>query len=125
MQRILLIDDEEQFCWMMKSMIEEIGCYQVIIATNGTAGLKTARKVVPDLILLDVEMPGMKGHEVLRKLNKLRKTRQIPVIMVTGIDTDESITEATFDFAEQYIVKPVDLHSLRRAIERALVYNYA
>lgn len=123
MSKILLIDDDEDFASTLKEMIEVLGKYRIVVAIGSKAGLKAASKEIPDLILLDVEMPGMSGHEVLKKLNKKNKTKDIPVIMVSGLKTEDSISKSYQEFAEQYIYKPVDPDVLKEAIERTLSHH--
>lgn len=123
MIKILIIDDDENFAWTMKEMVELLGNYKTIIAIGGKAGYKAAKKESPDLILCDFEMPDMFGNELMKKLNKKRKTQDIPVIMVSGLHTDEAITKSYHEYAEQYIFKPVDPELLKTAIEKALSYN--
>lgn len=123
MNKILLIDDDRDFASSLKETIEVLGEYRVVIAIGGKAGLKAARKEIPDLIFLDVEMPDIIGHEVLKKLNKKSKTRDIPVIMVSGLKTEDSISKSYQEFAEQYIYKPVDPDVLKEALERTLSYH--
>jgi len=120
---ILMIDDEYSFCLMMRNMIQEIGPYKVIVATNGPNGLRAATREKPDLILLDIQMPAIDGLEVLKKLQNRKATRHIPVIMVTGLHSPEIIQSAMSQFAEQYLMKPVSLKDLKMAIERTLKYH--
>ncbi len=65
-KKILVIDDEEDFCYFVKQNLEAISNYKVITASKGKKGIQIARKEKPDLILLDIMMPGMDGFEVLR-----------------------------------------------------------
>jgi DNA-binding NtrC family response regulator len=123
MKKILIIDDEDQFCWMMKQIIEELGPYKVIIATGGKIGIKAAKKENPDLIFLDIAMPDMNGLKVLNRLNIKRKTKDIPVIMLTGIDNHKTIDAANYQYAAQYIVKPPNLQEVDVAIKQALSFN--
>ncbi|OQX87156.1 MAG: hypothetical protein B6D55_04195 [Candidatus Omnitrophica bacterium 4484_70.2] len=68
MRKILLVDDEENFCYFVKRNLELTGEFKVFTANNGEEGLEIARKERPDLILLDIFMPGMSGSEVAAKL---------------------------------------------------------
>lgn len=123
MIKILVIDDEESICWITKKMLEDLGKYRVSFATSGKSGLKAAKSESPDLILLDIEMDDMSGLDLLKVLRKKRKTKDIPVIMVTGVDAPEAMEEASYDYAEQYLLKPIKVEELDEAIERALSYQ--
>jgi CheY-like chemotaxis protein len=122
-KRILMIDDEYAFCLMMRNMIQEIGPYKVIVATNGFQGIKAAAREKPDMILLDIAMPSIDGFDVLNILRHKKATKYIPVIMVTGLDSTDMIQSAISQFAEQYLIKPVSLENLKLAIDRTLKFH--
>ncbi len=119
MNTILLVDDSEAIVRTLSAFLTKAG-YRVIAAADGKAGLRAARKEDPDLILLDVAMPGLDGIQVLKKLNADKRTRYIPVIMLSGIDEDEVKEEASYHYAEQYITKPANLSLLKSRIERTI-----
>jgi len=117
---ILIIDDEEDFCYFVKKNLEAISNYEVITATKGKKGIQIARKKKPDLILLDIMMPGIDGLEVLKRLKKNENTQNIPVIMLTAKDEDESKIKALGSFCDDYIVKPVENVVLKGKIHKVL-----
>jgi len=117
---ILIIDDEEDFCYFVKKNLEAISNYEIITATKGKKGLQIARKEKPDLILLDIMMPGIDGLEVLKRLKKNENTQNIPVIMLTAKDEDESKIRALGSFCDDYIVKPVENVELKGKIHKVL-----
>jgi CheY-like chemotaxis protein len=80
---ILIIDDQPFFINMQQAMLKQQG-YQVLSSTSGPEGLKLAKKHKPDLILLDIEMPGMDGFAVCEQLKQDQELREIPVIIITG-----------------------------------------
>ncbi|MBL7170482.1 MAG: response regulator [Candidatus Omnitrophica bacterium] len=118
--RILIIDDEENFCKLVKMNLELLGDLSVTIATNGKMGIKLAKKTKPDLILLDMLMPGMKGLEVLERLKKDENTMAIPVVMLSAIGDEPSKTRAMELYDEEYITKPIDGPQLKAKIEEVL-----
>jgi len=120
MNEILIIDDEEDFGFFVKSNLQMNDEFHVNVATDGKAGLKIAEEVRPDLILLDVMMPKMDGHQVLKKLKANKKTQQIPVIMLTAKNDEDSIAEAIGSFSEQYIIKPIEMATLESKIRTVL-----
>ena len=116
---ILVVDDDERVVATLMTFFSKNG-YRVGTAFNGKAGLKAARKVNPDLILLDIEMPQLNGLQVLKRLNADKRTRYTPTIMLTGVDTPEAKDEATYEYAERYVTKPVELNLLKTEVESVL-----
>jgi CheY-like chemotaxis protein len=82
---VLIIDDEEDFCHFVKLNLEENGQYEAITATSGAEGIKKATQHQPDIILLDIIMPGMTGTQVAEELLNNKSTKSIPIIFVTAI----------------------------------------
>ncbi len=119
-KKILIIDDEEDFCFFAKKNLEAISNYEIIIANKGKKGIQIARKEKPDLILLDIMMPGIDGFEVLKRLKANEETQSIPVIMLTAKDEDESKIKASGLYCEDYLVKPVEKLVLRAKIHKVL-----
>jgi two-component system KDP operon response regulator KdpE len=118
--KILIIDDEKNFCYFVKRNLEILGNYKVIIARSGKKGILFTYIYRPDLILLDIMMPGISGFEVLRRIKEGKKTLAIPVIMLTARNDDESKIKATNYYYEDYIVKPIEIGILRSKIDKAL-----
>jgi DNA-binding NtrC family response regulator len=116
MNTILVVDDEETLCTFYSDSLTQ--GYRVITAYNGWKALQLAREENPDLILLDIKMPGMDGIEVLKKIKKLRE--EIVVIMLTGYGTLETAREAMKLGAYDYVTKPVDLFLLRSLVNEVL-----
>ncbi len=119
-KKILMIDDEEDLCTMIKMHLEVVGDFEVFTALNGQDGLRLARRVKPDLIVLDILMPGIDGFEVLEDLKKGPATVSIPVIMLSGKSDDLSKAKAAQLYDELYITKPIDGHGLKIKIEEVL-----
>lgn len=119
-KKILIIDDEEYFCKMVKRNLEITGSFLVAIATNGKRGLSIAKKDKPDVIILDVMMPKMNGFEVLKRLKKDIDTISIPVIMLTAKGDQESYVQAAQLYDELYLLKPIDAPTLKTKIEEVI-----
>jgi PleD family two-component response regulator len=84
----ILIVDDQQVCIMALSQI--LGAdYNIYSATNGLDGIAAAEKHLPDVVLLDVHMPGMDGYEVITRLKESSLTKSIPVIFITSLDGEE------------------------------------
>ena len=116
-KRLLLIDDEEDFCALAKKTLETIGEFDIVIATSGKDGIKAAKKERPDLILLDIRMPGTDGFQVLDALKKEKTTMGIPVIMLSALHDEETKCKATQSLDEAYITKPIEAEDLKAKID--------
>jgi DNA-binding response OmpR family regulator len=119
-KKILVIDDDENLCSAVKRGLEFFGKYHVSVAGGGKAGLKASRKLIPDLILLDILMPDLDGLSVLKKLRQGGKTRFIPVVMLTAVRDQEAKEKASYQYAEQYVTKPFEINKLESVIARTL-----
>lgn len=120
MKKILIVDDEKDFCYFIKENLEMGGKYQVFVAFNGKDGLSAAASHKPDLILLDVMMPRIDGFTVLKELKSKEDTMQIPVIMLTAVSAEEAKEKAQSMYDEDYIIKPVGISFLKEKIEAVL-----
>ena len=120
MKRILIIDDEEDLTFFVKANLELTGEYQVMIAHSGKEGLKCAQRFKPDVILLDIMMPHVDGFEVLKKLKKSLATLSIPVVMLSAKGDEDSKMQAASAYNEDYVVKPVQVESLKEKIDEVI-----
>ena len=103
---ILIIDDQPFFVTMQQNFLKQQG-FRVLAATSGADGLARAKQYKPDLILLDIEMPGMNGFAVCEKLKQDTELRQIPVIILTATQ-DTKLNEKAFRVgAEVTVLKSV------------------
>jgi CheY-like chemotaxis protein len=103
-QTILVVEDDHQLRKALVITLQEQG-YKVISAHHGEAGLKLALSEQPNLLILDVLMPKLNGHELLKQLRKHPSGRHIPVIVLTNDASPESIREATDSGAPAYFSK--------------------
>jgi PleD family two-component response regulator len=122
-QRILIVDDEEHIRKIVKFQLEKAG-YEVSTAEDGIEALRTVEEVRPDLILLDLMMPNMDGHEVTRRLKTNYQTSQIPVIMVTAKAALESKLQGYEDGANDYITKPFAINELLVRVKNVLQWSH-
>ncbi|MBU1084538.1 MAG: response regulator [Candidatus Omnitrophica bacterium] len=116
-KKILVVDDEPNIVKLIEVRLISAG-YDVVTADNGEEGLKKTVSESPDLILLDVTMPGMDGFEVLHKLKTDPKTMHIPVLMLTAMGATQSMLKAQKMRAADYILKPFKGDELLRYIKR-------
>ncbi|MEK7437591.1 MAG: EAL domain-containing protein [Pseudomonadota bacterium] len=117
--RILVVDDEERNRRLLAAMLEAEG-YSASQAADGLQAIELARQSPPDLILLDIMMPGMDGYEVARALKADAATKAIPVVMVTALDDRESRLRGLEAGAEEFVTKPVDRNELRVRVRNLL-----
>jgi len=119
MPLILIIDDSPTEVHVMKKALESHG-YRTAAAGDGAEGVRLAREISPDLIFMDVVMPGMNGYQATRTLASDPKTKTIPIIMVTskGQETDKiwGLRQGAVD----YVVKPVSPDQLVAKAQAAL-----
>jgi len=117
---VLVIDDAEDVCWLIKDALERLGGYTIISAHNGMEGLQLAKQTNPDLVLLDIDMPFMNGFEVLKSLKSDEQTYAIPVVMLTGENSDAFKITAARLYSEEYLTKPISVLALRKRIDTIL-----
>jgi CheY-like chemotaxis protein len=107
MKTILLIEDNNSILENLTEYFELEG-YRILIANNGERGVELARELIPDLIICDVLMPQMDGHEVLHLILETARTYEIPFIFSTSMSEKIDKTEALIAGADDYIIKPYD-----------------
>ena len=118
-RKVLIIDDEENFCKLVKKNIEQAGEFEVHIATNGDDGIRLVREIKPDLILLDVVMPGMDGADVISLIRKDKSTKDIPIVFLTGIVREEEVgSQASFTKGYSILAKTVTVGELLACIKK-------
>jgi CheY-like chemotaxis protein len=117
-KKILLIDDEEDFCFFVKLNLEKTGRFEVLTTTSGSSGLVLASKERPDLILLDIIMPEMGGGQVAELLFENPKTRKIPVLFITAIASRQQVqSQEGIIGGRNFIAKPVTPDELMAKID--------
>lgn len=124
MYKILIIDDLRENVFMLQNRLEKVN-YNIISAYNGETGIKKAKKELPDLILLDIMMPGKNGLEVCKELLEEEITKDIPIIMVTAKVAADDIRIGLEAGAFDYIKKPFNNIELLARVSTALKYYEA
>lgn len=120
MKRILIIDDDKNFCHIVKLGLESRDTFHVVVANDGRVGIKMAVEEKPDLILLDVVMPGIEGTEVAILLQEDPRTEHIPVLFVTSMITEEELRKSSRDCRWFYLSKPVQINHLALTIDKII-----
>lgn len=117
-ETILVVDDSPEVIQVTTTMLKNK--YRVLTALDGSECINTMKKIKPDLILLDIDMPEMNGIEVCRILKNDPKTKDIPIMFVTGMTDDKSLKEAFDAGGTDYVCKPVNKVELLSRIKSAL-----
>ena len=119
MTTVLVVDDSPTEVHVFQSALEKNG-YAVRVANTGEDGLVMAKQLKPDLILMDVVMPGINGFQATRQLHRSQETASIPVIIVTTKDQETDKVWGMRQGASDYLVKPVQESDLIRTVKAAL-----
>jgi two-component system alkaline phosphatase synthesis response regulator PhoP len=116
-KKILIIDDEPDFVDMIQMRLEANG-YTIVSAEDGIQGVDVAIEEAPDLILLDVMMPGWDGYETLKQLRRKPEVAKTPVIMLTAKGESRSIFKAQEMGSTDYLIKPCDSTELLETVAK-------
>ena len=111
MSIILIVDDDPTARETTVAMLEGFG-YQIEQAKDGLQALQILDHIQPDLILLDVMMPGMTGFELCRRIRSTPKLAEVPILMVTALDDRASLLQGIESGADDFLTKPADRHEL-------------
>jgi CheY-like chemotaxis protein len=126
-RKVLIIDDEQDAIEITKTMLSDLEGIETLVANDGTSGMEKAREARPDLIVLDVQMPGKGGFQVFGELRSDESLKNIPVIMLTGVANKVGIgfsAEEMKDFLgeepEAYLEKPIDASEFQQTVTKIL-----
>jgi DNA-binding response OmpR family regulator len=116
-EKVLVVDDEREIRDLLRISLSEEG-YEVVVASNGEEAIGLAKTENPQLILLDIEMPGIDGIEICKRLEADEKTRCIPIIMMTS--RGDRDVEAYLEGATDVVNKPFDIVQLATRVKSML-----
>lgn len=119
---ILIIDDDQDMCWALRAILGDIG-FPVVAVGTGVAGLEIAMQAEPVAVLLDMQMPGLGGDEVMTRLQ--RQSRAIPIIVITGYGSIPGAIDTIRAGAFDYLTKPFDNDTVVAAVRRAIAQRSA
>ena len=119
MAKVLIVDDSKTHLYSLQKIVEG-GGHEVVTASSGEEGVEQAKEHVPDVILMDIVMPGLNGFQATRRIGKDESTANIPIIFVTTKDQETDRIWGMRQGAAAYITKPVDKKALLKAINSAL-----
>ena len=106
--KILIVDDDPVIQELIKNMLAKDGYRNIQTADSGEAALEMMKKTPPDLVVLDIQLPGMKGYEVSQKMRANKTTTQTPILMMTGevLDSDKALEKSFRAGVTDFITKP-------------------
>jgi putative two-component system response regulator len=116
---VLVVDDSDANCQLVEAFLADLDC-RVVSVTDGCAGLQSIAAAAPDVVLLDVQMPGMDGYEVCRSIRANPSWRLIPVVMITGFNASHDRVEALEAGADDFMSKPIDRSELVARVQSML-----
>lgn len=119
MARILIVDDSPTEMFRFKEILTKHG-FDVLEATNGADGVTLAQAEQPDLVLMDVVMPGVNGFQATRQIARGEATKHIPIIIVSTKDQDTDRVWGKRQGASDYLTKPIDENQLIGVIKQYL-----
>ena len=119
MAKILIVDDSPVQLFQLRQLVEQSG-HQAVTAETGEQALELAADHAPEVILMDIVLPGMSGYSATRRLSKTRSTRHIPVIFVSSRDSEADRSWGLRQGAREYVTKPVNPNILLTAISEAV-----
>ncbi len=114
---LLVIDDETDFTFFVKKNLEATGTFDVSVCDDATQAIERARQQRPNLILLDIMMPGMGGEEIATALQQHPETKQIPIVFLTALVKEEETTQqAHMIGGHPFVAKPVKINELIKVL---------
>ena len=123
-KRILIVDDNKPLAKTLAKYLTNIGGYLVKIETDATKAFKVSKRFKPDLILLDIMMPGKDGFSVLSEMKDCFPLSQIPVVIMTGLQSCDARATAIRLCSEDFISKPFGMEQLVEKIHHVFVRQY-
>lgn len=121
---ILIVDDDKDNCFLLRNLLEKEG-YRVSEAYNGTGCLEIFQQETPDIVLLDIVMPGMDGFETCARLQELSGGEQTPVLLLSFLSDDTSIKRVFEAGAADYVNKPINWSILRQRVKQLIMARRA
>lgn len=117
---ILLIEDNEQNRYLVSFLLEQRG-YKVVSVTDGTGGIMKALELIPDMILLDIQLPALDGYAVAQTIRKFDALRTLPIIAVTSYAMEGDREKCLAAGCNGYIEKPINPETFVNQIEQYLI----
>lgn len=119
LQRILVVDDDETFRLIAREALQRKG-YSVVEASDGAVALETARRFPPNLVLVDIMLPGVDGVALCRELREIESLKLAPILVVTALNDPKVLNDALRFGADAYLLKPIEAPILVEKVEKLL-----
>lgn len=116
-KKVLIVDDSPTERHVLEQIMSEAG-FEIVTASNGEEGVAKAKSEMPDLVLMDVVMPGMNGYQATREIAKNKDTSKIPVIICTSRGADTDKLWGLRQGAQEYLVKPITKQVLLQKVQK-------
>jgi len=120
LKKVLIIDDEVDICNFSKRVLDRTGKFETTVSQDSEEGIRIAKKEIPDLILLDINMPNLDGGAVAQELSESNSTSSIPIVFITALLKREELDEAGMVNKHFFLPKPVSSEELLKKIEEVL-----
>ena len=117
-RKVMVVDDDVNLTRLVKQVLEKKGDYEVVVENVSTRAAQRVLEIMPDLIVLDVVMPGKDGGEVQWEIRQNERTKRIPIVILTSMVTKE---ESGMIAGDKFLAKPVRMDELISAIEAGLM----
>lgn len=120
-KKVFIVDDEVSFTRMLKANLERTGLYSVVTENNPMVALEAAQSFQPDVMFLDVMMPGMEGGELAALMREDKKLSDVPIVFMTAIVTKEETGDTIGEIGgNMFLAKPVKLQDVLDAIQKVI-----
>lgn len=122
---VLVVDDIPLNVLLIEKMLKKFG-FEIRKANNGQKALESIAERQPQLVLLDIMMPGMSGYEVLKKVRETKSKSELPIVMLSALSANEDMSKASQLGANEFITKPVVLERLLNIVSSQIntLYGY-
>lgn len=118
-KRIMIVDDEKDFCYFIQKNLEEMGEFDVTVCYAGEEGIRLAKELHPDLLILDIMMPGISGPDIAADLKEDNSTKNIPIIFLTAIIQEQEVRQnRNVICGWHYLAKPIKMMELVSLINK-------
>ena len=119
MKKILIVDDEEDFCFFLKKNLERLGEFDIEVCSDSTQAVEKVKEFKPDALLLDIIMPEVSGSDIAAELKSKEETKNMPIIFLTAIiTTEEAEKRSNVIGGEYFLAKPIEAEVLVKVINK-------